>query len=196
MLTAFNENQDALHVQLSTKDWFILDANRVKKLTVDTWLRLDGPREFDLKPGETDRSSCMSPVRQKRRANWSAWCHFLYRTDTPSMVTPIISVSVYIEPRVPRKSAGRSETWWPRRGKIRFSWPSREIDRQCASSTYGHDRGRRYARKNLFTFPDAKEGRHTPGGRWRTSLHAPSGFQAGSGSLPIVGGSDVPRPGI
>jgi hypothetical protein len=49
VLTATNDDKVEVQVDLSTKDWFVLDAN--KALTVDKWIKIHGPMLFYLKPG-------------------------------------------------------------------------------------------------------------------------------------------------
>jgi hypothetical protein len=97
-LKATNDSPDLIHVTLSTKDWGpMLESNKANKLTVDTWLKIQGPREFDLKPGETREIKLSVKCPEPTQGELVGMVSFMYVTDTPSMMTPIISVAVYME---------------------------------------------------------------------------------------------------
>jgi hypothetical protein len=107
VLKATNDSPDKVHVSLSTKDWGpMLEENKANKLTVDTWLSLQGAKEFDLKPGETREVKLKVKCPETALGELVGMVSFLYVTDTPSMMTPIISVAVYMEAVGTEKVAG------------------------------------------------------------------------------------------
>ena len=106
VITASNDTPDLLHVKLSTKDWFLLDANKTKNLVIDQWLKLHGKKEFDLKPGQSRKVKITARCPKEAEGELVGMVSFLYEKDPPSMVTPIISVSVYVEVAGTEKASG------------------------------------------------------------------------------------------
>ncbi len=105
-LTATNDGPVPLHVELSTKDWFVLDANQAHHLTVNTWLKLKGKKEFDLKPGENRNVTFKVNCPKDAEGELVAMVSFLYTSGPASMMTPMISVSVYLEAAGTEKRSG------------------------------------------------------------------------------------------
>ncbi|OGR90376.1 MAG: hypothetical protein A2992_09665 [Elusimicrobia bacterium RIFCSPLOWO2_01_FULL_59_12] len=108
-LTTTNDSPDRQHVTLSTKDWFVLEANRAKKLTVNTWLKLHGAKEFDLNPGESREVQFTVKCPKDARGELVGMVSFMHTPDQPSMMTPMISVSVYLEAAGTEQRAGEIE---------------------------------------------------------------------------------------
>jgi hypothetical protein len=108
-LMLLNEEQVPVHVALSTKDWFVLNANQAKKLTVDSWLKLQGSKEFDLKPGEQRQVKFRAHCPKDAEGELVGMISCLYTTHGPAMVTPMISVSVYLQVAGTEKRTGDIE---------------------------------------------------------------------------------------
>src|SRR5262249_49509299 len=105
-VTAKNDTAELVHVQVSSKDWFVLDANKAKKLTVKTWLKPEGPATFDLKAGESREGSVLLTWPKEAEGEPVGMVSFLYVTDHPTMITPVTSVSMYVEVAGTEKVAG------------------------------------------------------------------------------------------
>lgn len=93
-LTATNDDKVDVQVDVSKKDWFIPEVN--KAWTVDRWLEVQGPAQFVLKPEETRRIKLTIRCPKELTGEVVAMTSFLYQTEKPSAVTPMISVSVYL----------------------------------------------------------------------------------------------------
>jgi hypothetical protein len=106
-LTATNDDKVTLQVEVSKKDWFIPQANKV--WTVDRWMDLQGPAHFYLKPGESHKIQVTVNCPKELQGEVVAMASFVYRTEQPSNVTPMISVSVYLMAAGTEKMAGEVE---------------------------------------------------------------------------------------
>jgi hypothetical protein len=93
VISAHNETTDRIQVELSKKDWFVLPDN--KALTVKDWLELKGPTYFWLKPGERRDVTVKVKCPKKAVGELVGMVSFAYQGESVSMVTPMISVSVY-----------------------------------------------------------------------------------------------------
>ena len=93
-LTATNDDKVEVQVDVSKKDWFVPAAN--KAWTVGRWLDVRGPARFDLKPGESRKVRGDVACPKDMAGEVVAMVSFTYRTEQQSMVTPMISVSVYL----------------------------------------------------------------------------------------------------
>jgi hypothetical protein len=93
-LTVRNDAQKEIQVQVSKKDWFVLPAN--KDLTIDKWLTVRGPQTFFLKPGQARQVKLTARCPKQAQGELVGMVSFLYQTEDASMVTPVISVSVYL----------------------------------------------------------------------------------------------------
>lgn len=109
VLVATNDDPETIHVELSSKDWFVLEANKENQLGVNTWLKILGKQKFDLKPKETREVKIALKCPEKAQGELVGMVSFLYRTDNPSMMTPVISVSVYLGALGTEKVSGEIE---------------------------------------------------------------------------------------
>lgn len=94
VLTVTNDDKVEVQVEVSKKDWFVLPAN--KALTVDKWLDVHGPSQFVLKPGKTRTVKVTVSCPKETDGELVGMVSFRYQTEHPSMVTPMISVSMYV----------------------------------------------------------------------------------------------------
>jgi hypothetical protein len=92
-VTATNDEKSEVQVDVSTKDWFLPEAN--KMWTVDRWLDLHGPASFKLKPGQTQKVELTMRCPKEMKGEVVGMVSFVYKSDPPSTVTPMISVSMY-----------------------------------------------------------------------------------------------------
>ena len=95
MLTVTNEDKEDVQVQVSSKDWFVLPAN--KGLSSDQWIKIHGKELFILKPGENRKVSLTILCPKQAQGELVGMVSFTYQTRESSMVTPMISVSMYVE---------------------------------------------------------------------------------------------------
>ena len=93
-LTATNDDKVEVQVDVSKKDWFIPAANKI--WTVDRWLDVHGPAHFKLKPGQTQKIELTVSCPKEMMGEVVGMVSFVYQTDPPSTVTPMISVSMYV----------------------------------------------------------------------------------------------------
>jgi hypothetical protein len=108
-IVATNDGKELLHVALSTKDWFVLEANKSKNLGVDSWLEIKGDKTFDLAPGASRNILIHIKAPKTAEGELVAMVSFLYVSRADAMVTPIISVSVYNEIAGTEKVNGQIE---------------------------------------------------------------------------------------
>lgn len=106
-LNVTNDDKEELQVDVSKKDWFVPTVN--KKWTVDKWLDVKGPDRFYLKPGESRKVSLTIRCPKELDGEVVAMTSFVYQTDHPSMVTPMISVSMYLIASGTEKVGGKVE---------------------------------------------------------------------------------------
>jgi len=104
-LTATNDDKVKVQVDVSKKDWFIPEAN--KAWTVGRWLDVRGPARFHLKPGKSRKVQVDVKCPKDMSGEVVAMVSFLYQTTPPSMVTPMISVSMYLIVAGTEKMEGR-----------------------------------------------------------------------------------------
>ena len=71
-----------------------MDAN--KALTSDKWIKIHGPTQFYLNPGKSRKVKLTLSCPKETVGELVGMVSFLYRTEHPSMVTPMISVSMYV----------------------------------------------------------------------------------------------------
>jgi len=93
-LTATNDDKVEVQVDVSKKDWFIPAANKI--WTVDRWLNVHGPARFKLKPGQTQKIEITVSCPKEMLGEVVGMVSFVYQTEPPSTVTPMISVSMYV----------------------------------------------------------------------------------------------------
>jgi hypothetical protein len=93
-LTATNDDKFKVQVDVTTKDWFVLDAN--KALTSDKWIKIHGPTQFNLNPGKSRKVKLTLSCPKETVGELVGMVSFRYQTEHPSMVTPMISVSMYV----------------------------------------------------------------------------------------------------
>jgi len=103
-LSAVNDSKEELQVTVSKKDWFVLDAN--KAWGVDQWMKINGPERFTLKPGQKREIPVTVTCPRGAQGELVGMASFLYQTLSPTMVTPVISVSIYLEVAGTEKVAG------------------------------------------------------------------------------------------
>lgn len=104
VLAVVNDEPEKLSVQVSGKDWFVLPANQ--GYPVDKWLKIHGPLSFNLSPGESRNIKVTVTCPRGVEGELVGMVSFLYQTGQPSMVTPMISVSVYVAAAGTEKIAG------------------------------------------------------------------------------------------
>ncbi len=105
-ITVTNDAQEKVHVSVSTKDWYVLEANRAKQLNVDKWLKVKGAKTFTLKPGQTRKIRVFVISPKEAEGELVSMVSFLYKSDREAMLNPMISVSVYMEIAGTEKVAG------------------------------------------------------------------------------------------
>src|SRR4051794_37683840 len=93
-LTVTNETAQKVQVEISQKDWFVLPANEGK--TITQWMKLKGPAYFWLKPGKTRTIDYKVTCPLDAQGELVGMVSFAYQPENPTMVTPMISVSVYV----------------------------------------------------------------------------------------------------
>jgi len=93
-LRIHNETAALINVTVSTKDWFVLEQN--KNIGVDSWLKVKGRKQFSLKPGEERQVHYQAKPPREAQGELVGMVSFLYEKEEASMVTPMISVSVYV----------------------------------------------------------------------------------------------------
>jgi hypothetical protein len=106
VISAHNETSDRIQVELSRRDWFVLPENKEKGLTVDRWINLKGPTYFWLKPGETRNVTVKLNCPKDAQGELVSMVSFAYQGENVSMVTPVISVSVYLTAKGTEKVSG------------------------------------------------------------------------------------------
>ncbi len=92
-LTVANDAKEIVQVEVSSKDWFVLEEN--KSFTVNSWLEIGGAHQFSLKPGERREVALRVTCPKNAQGELVGMVSFLYHASEPSMVTPVISVSIY-----------------------------------------------------------------------------------------------------
>jgi hypothetical protein len=118
-LSVTNDEHVPLEIGVSKKDWFLPEAN--KAWTVDRWMTIEGPEHFSLKPGESRRVNLEITCPKELKGEVVAMASFVYRTENPSMVTPMISVSVYLMAAGTESRMGEVEDVMVRRNKDQLS---------------------------------------------------------------------------
>ena len=96
-----------VQVDVSKKDWFIPDVN--KKWTVHHWLDVHGPSQFNLKPGESKKVKLTISCPKEIVGEVVGMVSFLYQGEQKSMVTPMISVSMYVIAKGSEKMGGEKD---------------------------------------------------------------------------------------
>ena len=94
VLTILNEDVQAVHVEVSEKDWFVLPAN--KKFKISDWMKIHGSQQFVLKSHKKRKVKLTLQAPLGAEGELVGMTSFLYRGETPSMITPMISVSSYL----------------------------------------------------------------------------------------------------
>lgn len=89
-----NETANAVRITVSTKDWFVLEDN--KEYSIDKWLDVKGAKQFSLDPGKARTVKYRAQCPPKAKGELVGMVSFLYEKEEPAMVTPMISVSVYL----------------------------------------------------------------------------------------------------
>jgi hypothetical protein len=105
ILRVTNDREEPVDVEVGTKDWFVLEAN--KSVGVDQWLKLQGETRFTLQGQERRQIPVVVVCPEKAQGEMVGMVSFLYRGKEPSMVTPIISVSVYLAVKGTEKVDGQ-----------------------------------------------------------------------------------------
>lgn len=94
VITVMNDEKQPLQITMSSRDWFVYPAN--KDIRLKDWLTLHGPDVFVLKPGDSRKVKISVKTPKTAQGELVAMVSFRYITENAaSMVTPMISVSVY-----------------------------------------------------------------------------------------------------
>lgn len=104
VLKVSNEGAEKLQIEIATKDWFVLDVN--KKIPLDQWLTIRGKKQFWLKPGKSRKIPVTLFCPKEAQGELVGMVSFIHRTAQPSMVTPVISVSMYLSAAGTEKISG------------------------------------------------------------------------------------------
>ena len=107
ILTATNDDKEEIQVDLSKKDWFVPTQN--KAWSVKDWMELHGPSRFYLKPGESQKVEVTVTCPKQMTGEMVGMASFLYQTEHQGMVTPMISVSLYLTAAGTEKLSGQVE---------------------------------------------------------------------------------------
>jgi len=94
LLTVLNNHAEEMQVEVSQKNWFLSEPNQT--LAVQDWLTYQGQSHFTLKPGEKRDVSITVSCPKKARGLLVGMTSFAYQPMEPGMVTPMISVSLYL----------------------------------------------------------------------------------------------------
>jgi hypothetical protein len=105
-LEVTNETQENQHVSVSSRDWFLLDANKKNKLTIDTWMQIKGKTVFNLNPNKKRRVKLILRCPKETEGELVGMVSFQYELKGTTMVTPIISASVYLVAEGTQKVSG------------------------------------------------------------------------------------------
>ncbi len=89
-----NDDPVDVIVDVSKKNWFIPET--YKEWTVDKWLTVKGPKSFTLKPGEAQQIKINLECPEAMKGEVVGMVSFLYKADPKAMITPMISVSMYL----------------------------------------------------------------------------------------------------
>jgi hypothetical protein len=103
-LTVTNDDKVAVQVDVSKKDWFIPDVNKV--WIVKRCLEVRVRAKFVLEPGASRPVEVELFCPQELDGEVVGMVSFLYRGEQASMVTPMISVSMYVIAEGREKLAG------------------------------------------------------------------------------------------
>jgi len=94
LITVTNDELTALQVTVSSRDWFVLPDN--KDIRIGDWLDIHGSKQFILEPRQSRRIPVTVKAPKKAQGELVAMVSFRYITEnSASMVTPMLSVSVY-----------------------------------------------------------------------------------------------------
>jgi hypothetical protein len=93
-ITVRNDTDRDLDIETAMRDWFVLEVN--KGLKVEDWLKIVKPKHFHLKPDESQKVKLTARSPKKGQGELVGMVSFICQTNPPSMVTPVISVSVYL----------------------------------------------------------------------------------------------------
>jgi len=103
-IEVMNDGQQPLHIEVSEKTWFTLEEN--KQFPVDSWMEIHGDKSFVLKPGERRKVKLTLKCPKGAQGELVGMASFLYVAQEDQMVTPIISVSVYVAVKGTERSEG------------------------------------------------------------------------------------------
>ena len=107
IITISNETNAVVHVTVSEKDWFVLPEN--SSWTVKTWLTVKAPAHLDLKAGARREIPIELKCPASAQGDLVGMVSFRYEGDVPTMVTPMISVSVYMTAAGTERLSGEIE---------------------------------------------------------------------------------------
>ena len=119
-----------------TLDWF-MPAN--KALTVDKWLEVHGPARFYLKSGKSRSVKLTISCPKETDGELVGMVSFRYQTEHPSMVTPMISVSMYVIAAGHDKMAGEIKDCWrlqPADGGITLEFRSKIVAKRLPKAEW------------------------------------------------------------
>jgi hypothetical protein len=93
-LTVLNDSAEDLQVDAGQKNWFLYEAN--KNTVATDWIKIHGKTHFLLKPGASRKIPVTVICPKKAEGVLVGMASFIFRTDHPGTVTPMISVSIYL----------------------------------------------------------------------------------------------------
>ncbi len=90
-----NDAAEKVWVEVSTKDWFVLEAN--KAFPISQWLSVKGKKQFSLDPGQERTLKVKVSAPKEAMGELVGMVSLAYQKEEAGMVTPMISVSFYAE---------------------------------------------------------------------------------------------------
>jgi len=94
ILTVLNDHAEEMQIEASQKNWFMYDAN--KDVPVTDWLKIHGKTYFRLKPGQKREVPVTITCPPKAEGLLMGMTSFAFQPMEPGMMTPMISVSIYL----------------------------------------------------------------------------------------------------
>jgi hypothetical protein len=99
-----NDQAVPQHIKITAKDWVASPTN--KGMTVSRWLHIKGSTDFVLKPKEMRKVALKLKCPKEIVGEVMGMTSFSYENLTPSMLTPMISVAVYMAAMGTEKISG------------------------------------------------------------------------------------------
>jgi hypothetical protein len=94
VLTVINDHPEKMQIDVSERNWFLYEAN--KNTPVADWLKIHGKTHFTLKPGKSRKVPVTIFCPPKAEGLLVAMASFKFHSEQPTMMTPMISVSIYL----------------------------------------------------------------------------------------------------